>query len=246
MVGAPSAIGYGHWPFEGGTASASVVDIFRQTGQLVDFRRGSEICAEGEPAAYFYLLESGAARSFRFFTDGRRHIGAFHLEGEIFGLESGPLHRFSIEAIRRTAVRIVKRPLLVALAKEDPRLTSELWTRTAEALRHALRQVLVLGRQTAEERLTSFLVDMSARCNSRDGLLELPMTGRDIGDYLGLAFETVSRTFTELEKKGVIDRLSRRRAALRPLRLSAIAHETIGFAGDSVDRNRIPGLTARL
>jgi CRP/FNR family transcriptional regulator, nitrogen fixation regulation protein len=196
----------------GGRAAAPdpVGEVFRLTGTLVRFDRDNEIYGEEGPAEYFYRLESGAVRAFKQLMNGRRQIEAFHLEGELFGLEAEEIHGFTVEAIIPTTVRIVKRQNLIAMARSDPTLAFELWLRTAEALRRAHEHILLLGRKTAEERVVSFLLDMATR-GAGGAFVELPMIRRDIADYLGLAIETVSRTFTELENKAAIQLTSSRR-----------------------------------
>src|SRR5262249_24984038 len=68
-------------------------------GILLRLAKGEELFAEGEPAEYFYKIVSGTVRSCKLLTDGRRQIDAFHLAGDIFGIETGVDHRFSVEAI---------------------------------------------------------------------------------------------------------------------------------------------------
>ncbi|MGD5498085.1 cyclic nucleotide-binding domain-containing protein, partial [Xanthomonas citri pv. citri] len=57
------------------------------------YRKGTEVYGEKEPAEYVYQVKTGAVRSYKLLTDGRRQIGAFHLAGDIFGLENGGAHR---------------------------------------------------------------------------------------------------------------------------------------------------------
>jgi CRP/FNR family nitrogen fixation transcriptional regulator len=191
-------------------ATDRVGDVFRLTGTLARFDRDTEIYGEKGPSEYFYQLESGAVRAFKLLMNGRRQIEAFHLEGELFGLEAEEIHGFTVEAVTPTTVRIVKRRNLIDMARSDPGLAFELWLRTAEALRRAHEHILLLGRKTAEERVVSFLLDMETR-GAGGGFVELPMIRRDIADYLGLAIETVSRTFTELENKSAIQLTTSRR-----------------------------------
>src|SRR5215469_6404235 len=73
------------------------------------YLRGSEIFGEAEPAEYVYQIRQGAVRTYKLLSDGRRQIGAFHLPGDIFGVENGDLHRFTAEAIVNTTVWIAKR-----------------------------------------------------------------------------------------------------------------------------------------
>jgi CRP/FNR family nitrogen fixation transcriptional regulator len=73
------------------------------------YKKEEEIYGEVEPAEYVYQVISGAVRSYKLPSDGRRQIGAFHLPGDVFGLESGAVHRLAAEAIIDTTVRLVKR-----------------------------------------------------------------------------------------------------------------------------------------
>src|SRR6201996_9424871 len=83
------------------------------------YRRGAEIFGEAEPAEFVYQVVDGAVRSYKLLSDGRRQIGAFHLVGDIFGLESGGVHRFTTEAIVDTTVHLVKRASLAHVADTD-------------------------------------------------------------------------------------------------------------------------------
>src|SRR5260221_14302669 len=68
------------------------------------YKKGAEIYGEKEPADYVYQVKAGAVRSYKLLSDGRRQIGAFHLAGDIFGLENGSEHRFTAGAIGETTV----------------------------------------------------------------------------------------------------------------------------------------------
>src|ERR1700753_4179713 len=74
-----------------------------------NYKKGVEVYGEKEPADYVYQVISGAVRSYKLLSDGRRQIGAFHLTDDIFGLETGGAHRFTAEAIVDTTVRLAKR-----------------------------------------------------------------------------------------------------------------------------------------
>src|SRR6201986_1919534 len=88
---------------------------------LNEFRysKGTEIYGEAEPAEYVYQITEGAVRSYKLLSDGRRQIGAFHLVGDIFGLENGDFHRFTAEAIVDTTVHLLKRRSLAHVAEQD-------------------------------------------------------------------------------------------------------------------------------
>src|SRR5215472_15213708 len=90
------------------------------------YNRGAEIFGEAEPAEYVYQVVEGAVRSYKLLSDGRRQIGAFHLVGDIFGLENGSTHRFTAEAIVDTTVRLAKRVSLEHVAEEDATVARDL------------------------------------------------------------------------------------------------------------------------
>lgn len=166
-------------------------------GASFTYRPDDEIYGETEPAEYVYKVVSGAVRSYKLLPDGRRQIAAFHLEGDLFGLESRGSHQLTAEAIVETKAILLKRSLLETLAAEDVKIAYRLWTVAAESLRCAESRMLLLGRKTALERVASFLVELDDRAG-KNGLLDLVMTRRDIADYLGLTLETVSRAFSQM------------------------------------------------
>src|SRR5947199_269045 len=73
------------------------------------YGKDEEIYGEDEPSEYVYQVIRGGVRTYKLLSDGRRQIGAFHLPGDVFGLESGMTHRLAAEAIIDTTVRLVKR-----------------------------------------------------------------------------------------------------------------------------------------
>ncbi len=178
------------------------------------YRKDEEIYGEDEPAEYVYQVVSGAVRTYKLLSDGRRQIGTFHLPGDVFGLESGVAHRLAAEAIIDTSVRLVKRKSLEQAAGIDVQVARKLWAMTAGELRHAEDHMLLLGRKTAMERVATFLLEMDRRL-AVAGMMALPMCRRDIGDYLGLTLETVSRALSQLHAQGVLGFSGARQIVLR-------------------------------
>ncbi|MBR0874953.1 helix-turn-helix domain-containing protein [Bradyrhizobium tropiciagri] len=168
-----------------------------------NYRKGTEIYGEKEPAEYVYQVMSGAVRSYKLLSDGRRQIGAFHLVGDIFGLENNDIHRFTAEAVVDTTVRLIRRLSLERVAHTDPALARHLLVMTTSNLQHAEDHMLLLGRKTALERVAAFLLEMDRRTGV--GVVALPMCRRDIADYLGLTLETVSRALSKLHACGALD-----------------------------------------
>ena len=178
------------------------------------YRKDEEIYGEGEPAEYVYQVIRGAVRTYKLLSDGRRQIGAFHLAGDVFGLDPGSAHRLTAEAIADTTVRLVKRRSIETAAGSNVKVAHHLWTMTAGDLRHAEDHMLLLGRKTAMETVATFLLEMDRRL-AKTGMMALPMCRRDIGDYLGLTLETVSRALSQLSDQGILVFSSARQIVLR-------------------------------
>src|ERR1700688_1758587 len=168
------------------------------------YKKGNEIYGEKEPAEFVYQVKIGAVRSYKLLSDGRRQIGAFHLAGDIFGLENGSEHRFTAEAIVDTTVRLTKRSSLEHVAESDAMVALDLLNMTTSNLQHAEDHMLLLGRKTSLERVAAFLLEMDRRLSAA-GVMALPMCRRDIADYLGLTLETVSRALSSLHGKRILD-----------------------------------------
>lgn len=199
--------------------SASAVNLrslsspFEMVGAPMPFGRNVEIHGEKEPAEFLYKVISGAVRTYKILTDGRRQIQAFHLPGDVFGFELESEHTLSAEAIVDSRVLIVKRSAIEALAARDNDVARELWALTARELQRVQRHVTLLIK-TAQERVITFLLEMADRAPA-DNAVQLPMSRQDIADYLGVTIETVSRTLTSLETAAAIELPSSRRIILR-------------------------------
>ena len=171
------------------------------------YAAGTEIYAQGEKAGNLYQVEFGCVRVYRMLADGRRQISAFHLSGEIFGFEAHPVHHFFADAIGAVGVRTL-------MPVQGVDMSPQLLPLALQGLVRAQEHLLVLGRQSAVERVAAFLLDMAERQGGLDRL-ELPMSRTDIADYLGLTIETVSRVFSRLKEKGAIRLISLRSIEIR-------------------------------
>ena len=191
---------------------SSVAVAFSAMGTSRRFGRNTEVYGEGEPIENVYRVVSGAVRTYRLLSDGRRQIGDFHIAGDVFGLEGGEERQFTAEAIVDSTVIVTKRKTLTALAADDTELNRELWSQTAGELRRAQDHLMMLGRKRAQERVAAFLLDLAGR--NQSDVIELPMSRQDIADYLGLTIETVSRTLTRLEEEESIAMPASRRIVL--------------------------------
>jgi CRP/FNR family transcriptional regulator, nitrogen fixation regulation protein len=191
----------------------SLAQCIRLMGAPMNYPRNTEIFGEDEPAEYVYKIVSGAVRTYRILSDGRRQIGGFYLPGDIFGLQFEDEHSFSAEAITETKVLVVKRSALTGLAGRDASVGKELFNLTSRELRRMQDRILLLVK-SAQERVAGFLLEMAERACANN-IVELPMSRQDIADYLGLTIETVSRTLTGLETVAAIEVPTSRRIVLR-------------------------------
>jgi len=172
------------------------------TGMRRTFAADEEVFAEGDRATSFYKVVSGMVRTYKLLSDGRRQISAFHLPGDIFGLEPGEDHRFGAEAVSETRL-VVHRREPRALAGEDGALAREVVAAMMRDLERAQEHMMLLGRKSARERIVSFLLALAERTED-DGSVDLPMSRGDMADHLGLTVESVSRAVTQLERDGLI------------------------------------------
>src|SRR5271170_4409975 len=100
----------------------------------MSFSRNEEIFAEEEEADFVYQVISGAVRDVRILSDGRRQVGAFHLPGDVFGLDCGETHRYSAEAVVDSEIALVRRTALERTAAADAAVARRLWSLTSNDL----------------------------------------------------------------------------------------------------------------
>lgn len=163
---------------------------------------------EGEPKLRDYSLTSGMLRIYTSLPDGRRQIAGFLFPGDFLGLADDEVYSLSAEAVVPSALCAFSAKEMERLMERFPKLKERLYQMTRLALRTARDNQLVLGRLAPVEKLASFLLVLSARAEKRGekptNPVHLLMNRTDIADYLGLAIETVSRSFTKLKTQGLI------------------------------------------
>lgn len=183
-------------------APAGLAEVLQRLGLRMNFAKDEEIFAQDEEADLVHLVVAGVVRTTRLLSDGRRQVGAFYYPGDLVGLETGPVHRFSAEAICDSTVHVVRRSALKAFAG-DGELDRAIWEATRRELERTQDHLLVLGRKSACERVASFLIGLARREGGQR--VVLPMSRQDMADYLGLTIETVSRMLTQLQGDSVVE-----------------------------------------
>ena len=184
---------------------------FEQTlaqGQLRRIEAKEFLFAEGDRISNVYRIETGALALYKVLADGRRQVMGFAYPGDIVGLGVDDEYTINAQAVKPTRVRCLSVMSLRQSAASDPVLGFKLYEAMARELAATRDLMLTTGQRSATERVAAFLLAFSRR-NQRNGQdpasFELPMTRTDIGDFLGLTIETVSRTFTKLKLMQLIE-----------------------------------------
>lgn len=172
-------------------------------------KRGQELHHEGQSAKYVVIVHSGALKGYRNIADGTQLVTNFYLPGDFLGWEAMHTGRYhgNVVALNTASVcRIAIAELLSYGAGAIERLAHVLYLATEALVREEGWRVQIASRG-ADERVAAFLLAMSSHNVSRGlspNALALPMSRGDIGSFLNLAIETVSRVFGRLQKEGVI------------------------------------------
>jgi len=162
---------------------------------------------ESEPCVAIYQLTTGLACLYKTLADGRRQIVGFALPGDFLGSPFSDQCAYSVDAISEVAARLFLRgPFLTFLLANPNALRSMLEAQSKE-IDAARDHMLMLGRGTAEEKFVEFITNWRARVGRRGALanlVPLPMSRRDVADFLGLTIETVSRLLAKFERENVV------------------------------------------
>lgn len=182
--------------------SQALADVLDRLGVRMTYAKDGEIYAQEGEVEFLYRVVRGVVRTMRLTCDGRRQVGDFYYPGDLFGLEPGPDHQFSAEALTDCGVQVVRRSAVRALAG-DAELDRAVLEATRRELQRVQEHVLLLGRKSAREKVAGFLMSLAQHPDG-DGV-RLPMGRQDMADYLGLTIETVSRMLTQLQGEAIVE-----------------------------------------
>jgi len=175
--------------------------------QMEHVKAGHSLFMQGDAALWVYNVTSGSVRLTHTLRNGNRQIVGFLFAGDFLGYSHDGLYACSAETIGPVKICRFPRAALEAVSNEQPQLKQRLLDVAVADLVSAQAQIAIMGRQTATEKVASFLLMLARKAaenGRRNNLIQLPMTREDIGDFLGLAFETVSRCLTRLEELHLI------------------------------------------
>jgi CRP/FNR family nitrogen fixation transcriptional regulator len=167
-----------------------------QPSAVTLYAADTTIYAQGDATGPLYLVEFGTVRICRMTADGRRQITGFLTAGDVFGFEIGEEHDSCAESVDGAGVRTLRAP-----AGNEP--TAAMLQMALKSLARTQHQLVLLGCRSANMRMAAFIADLSER-QGDERFVRLAMQRNDIADYLGLTFETVSRTLRYLKDEGII------------------------------------------
>lgn len=167
------------------------------------FRAGQLIFDEGQRANRWFEVVHGTVRTCRFHMDGNRHLTGFFFCGDVFGAAHGN-YGTAAEAVTDVELRCFRVGDITQEHTPRPQL-DEAVSILLRAMSTAQRYQFIIGRRTAAEKLAAFLLCLRQQANAGGTRITIPMSRGDIADFLGLTVHTVSRTFSELARRGLIE-----------------------------------------
>ena len=192
-----------------------VADRLARISRFVELPADGTIFFEGDSAADIFVISSGIARIFKLLPDGRRQIIRFLYAGDFLCVNSNDHCGFGAEAATAISLLAFRRRDLEQLIEKSPEIRHMFLSDAFSELAAAQDRMLLLGRKLAKERVASFLLMLARRQGARAGgsanKLQIPLSGTDVADYLGLTLETVSRTFSTFRREGIIHAYRSRR-----------------------------------
>lgn len=185
---------------------------------------GQTISSDREPDTAFANIVSGVVKLTKTMADGRQQIVGLQFAPDFLGRTYSEANPFSVETATDVELCSFPKKEFESVLKKFPGMEHRLFADTLNELDAARDWMLLLGRKTAQEKVTTFLLLLARRapnigCSHSEDIrfaqFHLPLTRADIADYLGLTLETVSRQMTRLRKIGAIE-LAENRSVIVP------------------------------
>lgn len=192
-------------------------------------KKGDHLYRQRDPFDSVFAVRSGSFKSYRLNADGGSRVTGFYLPGEIIGMDGIASREYANSAMALEHSSICQIPFaqLEKLSQQLPGLQSRFFSIMGNEIAKDQQFHTLLSSYSAEERIASFLLGLSARharCQLSAERFLLHMTRGDIGEYLGLTLETISRILSGLQKKGII-RLQNREVSIVDMQaLKGLAH----------------------
>jgi CRP-like cAMP-binding protein len=187
-----------------GRVVRKIEDLFEGVPTSMRVPRGQSIVIRGDRVEHLYQIVAGTVRCCSFSEEGRRQIFHFARAGHLLGFVDPDHWRFSAEAVDCVVLRSIPVTRLESALDGNAELSRDLRNHVAAVLAERERQLSVLAFEPATQRLLWFLKDLAGK-RAGNGFLPIPMTRQEIGDFLGLSLETVSRSFGTLRMSDIIE-----------------------------------------
>jgi CRP/FNR family transcriptional regulator len=192
-----------------GLSSANLSEFDELTTAKRRIARGASLYRGGDQFDALYAVRSGAFKTSGVSSNGEEKITGFYLSGEVMGLDAinNDRHDYSATALEDSEVCVIPFAELTALTLRIPVLQQELFRLLSRDIARDHGLMLLLGSMTAEQRLAAFLLSLSRRYKRLGYAADrfvLRMTREDIGSYLGLTLETVSRLMSRFQRDRLI------------------------------------------
>lgn len=196
--------------FPHGMAEKDLANMDAVVDQPKPIHKNDFLYRDGETAAAIYAVRSGCVKTMTESANGEEQIVGFHFAGEILGLDGfvDGAHTCNAQALETSSVCELPLDQLEDLCHKIPGLLKQMRRIMGKEVSADHKQLLLLGKMTAEERLASFLLSLSSRMaerNWKENEFNLAMPRQDIANYLGMAVETVSRLFASFQSENIID-----------------------------------------
>lgn len=171
--------------------------------------KGAALYRAGDAFDALYAVRSGAFKSIGLSRNGVEKVTALHLPGEVMGLDAinSKEHGYEAVALEDSEVCVIPFTRLTQLALEVPGLQGQLLRILSGDISRDQGLMLLCGAMDAEQRIAALLLSLSRRYQNlgySETRFSLRMTREEIGSYLGLTLETVSRVFSRLQREGVV------------------------------------------
>jgi CRP/FNR family transcriptional regulator len=192
-----------------GISASDIAKIDTLVKDRVHLQKGEALYRYGDPLNAVFSVRFGTLKTEYGLEDGRQQVIGFHLPGEILGLDGIGDGHYQSEAIalEESEVCIIRYAAFEDLARQIPVLQQQFHRILSRELTQDQRHLLSLGSLRAEERLAAFLLNLSQRLAARgyqDNEFDLRMSRVEIGSYLGIQIETVSRMLSRFAESGLI------------------------------------------
>lgn len=172
--------------------------------------RGDFLFRAGDPLRNVYAVHAGQFKTTTSASDGRTQVTGFHVAGELLGLDAigAGEHACDAVALEDAQVCVIGYGELLQMLGASSSLQQEFWQTMSNQIVRDHHVMLWLGSLKAEERVASFLLNLLERLHGLGfsaSALVLRMTREEIGSYLGLTLETVSRAFSQFKRMGLLE-----------------------------------------